>query len=98
MPLRRQRRNTAYLKPAISRLGPLDCDQDGQALHPGPDLRLISMARSSSASDQMTFGASQLGTLLNLDAPRDRRAKTKRLFILALCVLAVELSGAHADV
>ena len=33
-----------------------------------------------------------------LVAPRDRRAKNEQLFILDLCVLTVELSGAHADV
>jgi len=53
MPPGTQRRNTAYLYRRISRFGQLDRDLDDQALRAGPDLRLISTARSSSASDRM---------------------------------------------
>jgi hypothetical protein len=46
----------------------------------------------------MTLGVAYLDRLLSLIAPLDRRVKTKQFFILDLCVLTVELSGAHADV
>jgi hypothetical protein len=55
------------------------------------------MARSSSASDQMTL-ALPTWEAADLNAPLDRREKTKPIFVLDLCVLTVELSGAHAVV
>jgi len=58
MPLTTQRRNTAYLNRGISRFGRLDRDLDGQALMPRPDLRLISKARSNSASDLVRLALS----------------------------------------
>jgi len=54
MPPRTQRRNTACLNRQISRFGQLDRDLDDQALRAGPDLRLISMARSNHAADRIT--------------------------------------------
>jgi hypothetical protein len=53
MPPLTQRRNVAYLNRHTSRFGQLDRDLDDQALRAGPDLRLISTARSSSACDLM---------------------------------------------
>jgi hypothetical protein len=55
MPTPPQRRNSAYLNRQISRAGHLDRDPDAQALALGPDLRLISGARSNSASDLVTL-------------------------------------------
>jgi hypothetical protein len=55
MPPTTQRRNTDYLNRLISRFGQLDRDWDEQALMPGSDLRLISGARSSGGSDQLTL-------------------------------------------
>jgi hypothetical protein len=55
MPPLPSRRNAAYLNRRDLPFGPLDCDQNAEALHPGPDLRFISMARSSSASHQVTL-------------------------------------------
>jgi hypothetical protein len=52
MPPRTQRRNTAYLNRLNSRFGKLDREIDAKAPPPGPDLRLISEARSTSVSDQ----------------------------------------------
>ena len=43
------------------------------------------------------LGAAYLGELLTMDAPLDRRARTDPLFVLDLCVLTIELSGARAD-
>ena len=98
MPLTTQRRNTAYLNRQISRLGQLDREIEGQALSPGRDLRLISGARSSSAPDSP---AVVLPTWTNR-APclrrLDRRDRGSRSLSLDLCVLTVELSGAHAGV
>jgi hypothetical protein len=54
MPPRTQRRNTAYLNRWTSRFGPLDRGPACAAPQPGPDLRLISMARSNHADDRMT--------------------------------------------
>jgi hypothetical protein len=55
MPPCAQRRNTAYLNRPDSLCGQLDRELDDQAPRASPDLRLISGARSSSASDLMTF-------------------------------------------
>ena len=72
MPVATQRRNAAYLNRLIQRFGGLDRALEGQALMPGPDLRLISGARSSGASDLLTL---MLPTWTDcfLNAPRDRR-------------------------
>jgi hypothetical protein len=55
MPPTTQRRNTAYLNRRISRTGQLYRVLEGQAPGPRPDLRLISGARSSRASDPTTL-------------------------------------------
>jgi hypothetical protein len=55
MPLGTQRRNTAYLNRQIPRFAQLEWALDGQALGPGPDLRLISGARSTYPSDRLNL-------------------------------------------
>jgi len=83
MPPRAQRRNTAYLNRPISRFGPLDCGLDNQAPRTTPDLRFISGARSSRASDLLkpvrpTWFTASGG------APRDRRNQSLAVSSLAL--------------
>ena len=55
MPPPPRRRNAAYLNRPNLRIGELDRDLDSQVLIPGPDLRLISEARSNGASDLVTM-------------------------------------------
>jgi hypothetical protein len=101
MPPLTQRRNAAYLNRSISRFGWLDRELEGWALLPGPDLRLISGARSSSASDPTALA---LPTWTNcfLDCAAEPKEKflenISPSFSNDLCVLTVELSGARADV
>ena len=54
MPPLSRRRNAAYLNRLNSRIGELDRNLGGQVLIPGPDLRLISGARTNGASDLVT--------------------------------------------
>ena len=53
MPPPNQRRNTAYLNRLNHGSAGAGCGKDAQRPLPEPDLRLISGARSSSASDRM---------------------------------------------
>jgi hypothetical protein len=54
MPLRTRRRNTAYLNRPKFEIRPARPQPRSQGRKPGPDVRLISMARSSGASERMT--------------------------------------------
>ena len=77
MPLSTQRRNTAYLNPAILRCGWENCGLDGPAPRALLDLRFISGARSYVASDPMESGSIYLERC-ELNAPRQRRANPLR--------------------
>jgi hypothetical protein len=98
MPPTTQRRNTAYLNRRISRFGRQDRNLDDQTPISFPDLRLISRARSTNAFDPTRRPVRACGCDEDW-AARDRREKYHALLRLVdLCVLTVELSGAHAVV
>jgi hypothetical protein len=97
MPTPPQRRNAAYLNRRISRTGQLDRDLDGQALMPEPDLRFDlggSVERRVRPGD---LGAAYLDGLLHSMRRLIEGATTLPSGFEDLCVLTVELSGAHAS-
>ena len=96
MPTPPQRRNVAYLNRGNSRFGPLGRAFEDLELPPGPDLRLISGARSSGASDARAMALPTWTDRILDCAARSKGELRRRLPDSAndLRLLTVELSGA----
>jgi hypothetical protein len=82
MPLRTQRRNTAYLNRPDSRFGQLDREPDGQALSTWTGLAIDLGGLVDQRFRPGAFGGAYLDELPTVNAPLDRRDRTPQFLFL----------------